>query len=48
MSISGKTTVYEDKDNTVGKLPRNMFDVSSRLTHEHLDFPSSATKRYGP
>lgn len=23
-------------------------EMSSRLTHEHLDFPSSATKRYGP
>lgn len=30
-------------------LPLTMiFEMSSRLTHEHLDFPSSATKRNGP
>lgn len=30
-------------------LPLTMiFEMSSRLTHEHLDFPSSATKRKGP
>ena len=30
-------------------LPRMMiFEISSRLTHEHFDFPSSATNRKGP
>lgn len=43
-----KKIAYENKYHIVWKLPRNMFDVSSRLTHEHFDLPSSATKRYGP
>lgn len=47
MSILGKIIVYEDKDNIVGKLFCNMFDVLLRLIYEYLDFFFFVIKWYG-
>lgn len=37
-----------DVDTSENAPRTKVLEMSSRLTHEHLDFPSSATKRYGP